>query len=178
MLRFLIYSSKFQEIKQKKLTFCLVFRGFLITHSYPTWVTPQSFAKWKVSWKYIILVSFIMIAFWLPSYKVSKFLVPIQHPWNGPFSRVFEPLLYQILPNFAQIIFRGSIQWEKNIVWRIFENFQFYGNDKYPKFALFEIFGYPLKMAEIEKTTYFSKQNLTIGLFQNQGPILSQYDYF
>ena len=34
MLRFLIQSSKFQQIKQKKLTFCLVFSGYSITRFY------------------------------------------------------------------------------------------------------------------------------------------------
>ena len=47
----------------RKLIFCLILRGFLSTTSYVLWVTPQSFAKWKVSWRYIIAGSFIIMPF-------------------------------------------------------------------------------------------------------------------
>ena len=57
---------------------------------------------------------------WLSSYKFSKFLVLIQHPWTGPFLVVFGPWLSQMCSDLAETFTGGSIPGDKNSVWRIF----------------------------------------------------------
>ena len=47
----------------KKLIFWVIFRDFLFTPSYALWVTPQFLVISKVSLRYIIIISFISIAF-------------------------------------------------------------------------------------------------------------------
>ena len=55
--------KKWSKLSQKKLIFWLFLKGFQVTPSYAQWVTLEFLGKWKVSWRYIILVSFISITF-------------------------------------------------------------------------------------------------------------------
>ena len=62
----------------KKFVLWLVFRIFSTTPFYPLRGTPQFLAKWKVSWRYIILAyialeSFISIAFVVAKLWIFKF---------------------------------------------------------------------------------------------------------
>ena len=52
------------------------------------------------------------------------------------FLRAFGALTPQILSDFDEIFTKGSIQGEKTFVLRISEKFNFFGNGRYPKFAL------------------------------------------
>ena len=56
----------------EKPIFWLFLRDFLTTPSYSLRVTPQFFAKSKVLWWYIIMVSFISLAFVVPKLKIFK----------------------------------------------------------------------------------------------------------
>ena len=56
----------------QKLIFWLILRGFWFTPSYTLWVTPQSSAKLNVLWRYIIVVSFISVAFVVLKLKIFK----------------------------------------------------------------------------------------------------------
>ena len=60
--RVLLYSIEKVKIGQKT-DFLAFFQRFLDMPSYALQVTPQFLAKWKVSWRYIVVVSFISIAF-------------------------------------------------------------------------------------------------------------------
>ena len=102
------------------------------------------------------------------SYKFSKFFVPIQHPWNGPFWGSSGSLLPQILPGFAKIFTTGSIQRNKNNASRIFENFlqeqEIRGVCTFGQtFASF----FPLKkIAEIRKKKEFWRKKFSHWAFQ------------
>ena len=52
--------------------FLAFFRDFSTTPSYVLWVTPQFFAKSKFSWRYIIVLSFISIAFVVAKLRIIK----------------------------------------------------------------------------------------------------------
>ena len=69
----------------KKTIFWHILRGFWFTPSYALWVTPQSCAIFSFLWRYIVVVSFITLAFVLSSYKCSNVFMAMQHPWNHPF---------------------------------------------------------------------------------------------
>ena len=58
-----VIPKKFLKNSPKKLILWLVFRIFSTTPFYALRAMPQFLAKWKVSWRYIILESFISIAF-------------------------------------------------------------------------------------------------------------------
>ena len=51
--------------------------------------------------------------------KIFKVCVPIQHPRNFPFRKVFGHLLLKVWSNIAKILIRGSTLANKNI-----ENFE------------------------------------------------------
>ena len=79
------------------------------------------------------MVSFISIAFVVVKLNISKFCVPIQHPWNSPFLEVFRTWLSQIWPNVAEILTRVSTLANTNIVWKTFEGFKFLQKRDGPK---------------------------------------------
>ena len=63
ILRFLMQSWNLQKLSQK-LIFWLIFGSFSITPSYTlSELHPKFYAKWKVSWRRTIVVSFIFRAF-------------------------------------------------------------------------------------------------------------------
>ena len=47
----------------KNTIFWLILRGFSFTHSYVLRVTPQSSAKFNLLWRYMLVGSFISLAF-------------------------------------------------------------------------------------------------------------------
>ena len=54
--------KKHLKLSQKN-DFWLILTGFWFTPSYTLWITTQSSAKLNVQWRYIIVVSFISVAF-------------------------------------------------------------------------------------------------------------------
>ena len=56
----------------KKPIFSHFLRGFPSTTSEPLCATPKSFVKWKDSWRYTILASFIFLAFVVLKLYISK----------------------------------------------------------------------------------------------------------
>ena len=90
------------------MSFLAFFDSFLDTPSYALWVTPLFFSKWKVSWRYVSMVSFISIAFvvaklWMfkcfPSSKKCHFWVLL-----GGFLAITPPQCSQILFKFGTVI--------------------------------------------------------------------------
>ena len=57
----------------KKHYFLAFFRVFLATHSHALQVMPYFFFKWKVSWRYTTIVSFIFIAFVVVNSQIFKY---------------------------------------------------------------------------------------------------------
>ena len=105
----------------------------------------------------------------------KKFLVLIQHPWNGPFWVFFGPLLHQILFNFPEIFSRGSIKAEKNSFLQIFRKKQIFAETRstqnLPHFnPLFPSEGGQNKKINIFQEYY---SHLAIQIWQNQGSISS-----
>ena len=86
-------------------------------------------------WRYIIVVSFISIAFLIVKSRFLKVCVPIHHPWNSHIWEVSGSLLSQIWSNSAGIVTRGSMPANKNIVWKFFEGFEFLWKRDRPKFS-------------------------------------------
>ena len=80
----------------KQQTLMLIFKGFLFTPSYTMWVAPQFFAYWKVPWRYIMLVSFMSIAFVVVQVIFSKVFVAAES-WilavSGWFSKDYSSKL-------------------------------------------------------------------------------------
>ena len=68
---FYLIVKKWSKLGQKT-DFHIIFRGFPFTPSDALWVTPQFFAKWKVSWRYIIVASFNGVAFVAAKLKMFK----------------------------------------------------------------------------------------------------------
>lgn len=105
--------------------------------SYSLWVTPHVSVNRKILRSYIIVVSFHL---WLSSYKFSNIFIPIQHPWNGLFWKVFEPFLPQIRLDFTEIFSRSISSLDKHSVWRLIQNIQFLKKRNTQKLTWF-IFG-------------------------------------
>ena len=80
----------------KQQILMLIFKGFLFTASYTMWVAPQFFAYWKVPWRYIMLVSFMSIAFVVVQVIFSKVFVAAES-WilavSGWFSKDYSSKL-------------------------------------------------------------------------------------
>ena len=55
--------KKHLKLSQKNPICWLILRGFWFTPSYAQWLTPQSSAKFNFLWRYILVVSFISLAF-------------------------------------------------------------------------------------------------------------------
>ena len=67
-----VIPKKFLKNSPKKLILWLAFRTFSTTPFYTLRATPQVLAKWKVLWRYIILASFISIAFVVAKFRIFK----------------------------------------------------------------------------------------------------------
>ena len=59
----LIFFLKSTRNWARKTIFWLILRGFWFTPSYALWITPQSSAKFNLLWRYILMISFISLAF-------------------------------------------------------------------------------------------------------------------
>ena len=68
---FYLIVKKWSKLGQKT-DFHIIFRGFPFTPSDALRVAPQFFAKWKVSWRYIIVASFNGVAFVAAKLKMFK----------------------------------------------------------------------------------------------------------
>ena len=151
-------------MKPKKLFFWLIFGDFSFTPSYALWVRPQSFAKLKVLWKYIIVVSFMGTEFPVVKLKSFKFLshqfsIHETIPFGGSFgpnSPKYCPILIIFSP---EVLFKER----KSVNLRIFKKFRFLRKREIPNFTVFVQLwpppfphahalppGFSLKMAEIE----------------------------
>ena len=111
------------------------------------------------------------------------------------FLRAFGALTPQILSDFDEIFTKGSIQGEKTFVLRISEKFNFFGNGRYPKFALLVQLWppppppprphpvSPWRWPKSEKNKYLLKKIFTVGLSKNRKinlllPFQEKYNYF
>ena len=88
------------------MIFWLFFSGFCFTLSYTLWVIPQSSANLNFLWRYIIVVSFISVAFVVIKLYMFKFFCGGAALMKWPFLRGFWALtpanMSQICWNFNQ----------------------------------------------------------------------------
>ena len=68
-----VIPKNFSKTHPKSSFLWLVFRVFLTTLFYALRATSKFLAKWKVSWRYIILTSFISIAFVVAKLRIFKY---------------------------------------------------------------------------------------------------------
>ena len=121
--------------------------------------------RFTFSWRYIIAVSFIRIAFVVAKFKIS---VPIQHPM--PFWEVLGTLLPQMQFNIAEILTKGSTLAKKKFAWKFFWRILNFMEKDGPKLS---IFGptlpppppscLPLKIAEVKKNMHQCRKTSAIG---------------
>ena len=124
---------------------------------------PNFYAKWKVSWRYIIVVSFICITFVVPKLKCSN----VSWRWSihqiapfgkfvGPFSSRYSSILVNIFP-------RDSLSYVKQITSAIFQKFVFKQKRDVLKVYSFGPYLeqiYPWKVQNIAKRQFFGKNHI------------------
>ena len=129
--------------------------------SYALWVTSQSFAKLIVLWRYIIVASFISVAFVVFKLKFLDVFVVMQHPWNGPLLGGFWAFslanMTQVCWNFDQryVFHKTKIDSEQSFKIKCLS-----GNKTYPKLMILVHFGAqftPTKPKILTKTIFFSR---------------------
>ena len=102
------------------MNFVAFFGGFLDTSSYALWVTPQFLAKWKVSGRYISVVSFMNIAFVVVKLWMFKhFSTSKKIPFLGAFSWFFGHNSLK----FGQIFLKFGTAIKVNIMHHIYYGF-------------------------------------------------------
>ena len=77
------YSQKQFKNSPEKLILLLVFRIFATTPFYTLRAMPQFWANWKVSWRYIILPSFISIVFVVTNPLKNLSTISTKFQWNS-----------------------------------------------------------------------------------------------
>ena len=81
--------------------------------------------RFTLSWRYIIVVSFISIEFVIVKLKISKVLRTDLAATKLSFLGGFWVLTPPIWSNIADIFIRGSTLANKNTVWNFFEGFKY-----------------------------------------------------
>ena len=135
---------------QKQTYFLALYtRGVLFMLFGALWIAPQNFAKWKISLRYIIVVSVITVAFMVVKllhsfpYQVSTHV--------GPIMVFFLPFLP---PDIVKFLVRFSTELifiQRKTVWIIYEQFKFLRKLEAPTFGLYLSLIYPQKTKNIEK---------------------------
>ena len=117
--------------------------------------------QFTLSWRYIIVVSFIRIAFVVVKLKIPKDLRTDSASTKQAFLGGFWALTFPIWSNIVEIFTRGSTVANKNKFWKAFEEFEYLWKRDGPKVS---IFGptlthlFLLKMAKIEKISSSSEK--------------------
>ena len=93
----------------KKTIFWLILRGFWFTTFYALWVTPQSLSKLNTSWRYIIVVRFICVAFVVVKLWSFKCFLGNAASTKRLLLGDSWPFLPQIWLEFAEISTRSSL---------------------------------------------------------------------
>ena len=92
--------------------------------------------RFTLSWRYIIVVSFISIASVVVKLKISNVLRTDSASTKWPFLGDFWVLTPPIWSNIAAILTRVSTLANKNTVWKFLKNSSIYGKRKDAKLAL------------------------------------------
>ena len=110
----------------------LFFRGFSIMPSYALWVMPQLFVKWKVSWIYIIVISFISVTFVVVKLSIFQCFrgnaASMKWPFLGPNSLKYCQILLNIS---TDVVFKET----QTVFEDFWKNWNFYRDERYPKSA-------------------------------------------
>ena len=149
------------------MIFWLILRGFWFMPSYALWVTPQSSAKLNVLWRYIVVVSFISVAFVVV--KLQIFIcfcedeASLKWPLLGGFWVLSPPNMTRLCWNFDQrYVFHKT-----KTIWTIFQNEVFKRKWNVPKFDGFGPFLDPI----------YPQKTQNIATNQNFFQKLHPYDY-
>ena len=159
MLRFLIYSLKFQEIKPKKMNLCLFSEVFRLRP-----LTPYELRQMKSLMKIHNRDKFNQCSICgcqvinLPmfSWRCNIHEMALFSEGGGRGGSILKPKYCQILLNISlEVVFKDT---QTNNVWRILEKFELLQKREIPKVctygATLTLF-FPLKTAKIEKSKYF-----------------------
>ena len=131
--------------------------------------------RFTLSWRYIIVVSFISIASVIIKLKFPKFCVSIQHPRNSPFWEVLGPLLPQDGPILST--FSSKQKYCLKNFFRV-QLFMERGRTQSSTFDPTSTLLFLLKMAKIEKKSAVVRKNFShwaIQICQNEVFISSSF---
>ena len=141
----------------------LVFRSFSTTPSFTLWITPQFLCKWKASWRYIILVGFIGIAFVVVKLYIFKVLVAAKSSMLAAFGWFFldyNPESSPICTKFSPVM-----QWK--LMYRIPYGF-WYSAEKSKKLcqkteflAFFQRFFDHVFLRPMDHAQFFAKEKVS-----------------
>ena len=144
--------------------------------------------RFTLSWRYIIVVSFISIAFVVVKLKISNVLRTDSASTKWPFLGDFWVLTPPIWSNIAAILTIVSTLANKNTVWKFLKNSSIYGKRKDAKLALW-VQLWPLfsslrwskskKISSIaEKRQSLSYPNMSKWSLYLLSPFREECDYF
>ena len=143
------------------MIFWLILRGFLFTPSYALWVTPQFSTKLNVLWRYIIVGSFISVAFLVVKLKFFKCFygdaASMKWPLLEGFWAVSPANMTQVCWNFDQ---KNIFHKTKTVSEQSFKIKSLSGNKMYPKLMVLVHFRAqftPRKPSILPKTKIFSR---------------------
>ena len=143
-------------------------RGFWFTPSYALWVTPQSSAKLSILWRYIIVVSFISVAFVVVKLKIFKCFRGNAASMKWPHLRGFWALspanMTQVRWNFDQ---RYVFHKTKTVSEQSFKIKHLSRNETYPKLMISVHFWAqftPRKPKILPKTKNFSRNYILMTI--------------
>ena len=161
------------------MIFWLILRGFWFTPSYALWVTPQSSAKLNVLWRYIIVVSFISVAFVVVKLYIFKCSASINWPLLRSFWALSLANVTRVCSNFNQ---RYVFHMTKTVSEQSFKIRCLSRNKTYPKLIILVHFWTqftPRKPKISPKTKIFSRNCilLTIKWHKSEIPDKSQDSY-
>ena len=93
--------------------------------------------RFTLSWRYIIVVNFISIAFVIVKLKISKILRTDSTSTKEPFLGSFWVLTPPVWSNITEILTRGNTLGNKNTVWTFFDGFKYFWTRVGPKVSTF-----------------------------------------
>ena len=123
--------------------------------------------RFTLSWRYIIVVSFISIVFVVVKLKISNVLRTDSASTKWPFLGDFWVLTPPIWSNIAAILTRVSTLANKNTVWKFFEEFEYLWKKEGRKISTLGPTLTPLfllKMVKIEKNKQYCGKTSAIEL--------------